>query len=317
MNPLSFALRKLLASIPLLIGVTFVSFLLMVYLGPDISYVIVGKNATPEEIERVRHLLGYDQPFLMRYLQFLQELITLDFGNAFFSGEPVSTLLARSIPISLALLLPGFVLGNAAGIALAMVATRHRGRWPDRLIMGVSVIGMSISFLIAVIVFQILFSSNAGLGWFPVQGWRVDSVGDYLYYVFVPTVATIFVTVGYNTRFYRAVLVEEFDRDHVRTGRAYGAGEARLLAGHVLRNCAIPIITRIVFSIPLIVVSGSLILEKYFNVPGVGRVAFDAIASGDQPVLKAIVSLTAVLFVLMQALAEILYVAFDPRVKLA
>jgi peptide/nickel transport system permease protein len=317
MNPLSFALRKLLASIPLLIGVTFVSFLLMVYLGPDISYVIVGKNATPEEIERVRHLLGYDQPFLMRYLQFLQELITLDFGNAFFSGEPVSTLLARSIPISLALLLPGFVLGNAAGIALAMVATRHRGRWPDRLIMGVSVIGMSISFLIAVIVFQILFSSNAGLGWFPVQGWRVDSVGDYLYYVFVPTVATIFVTVGYNTRFYRAVLVEEFDRDHVRTGRAYGAGEARLLAGHVLRNCAIPIITRIVFSIPLIVVSGSLILEKYFNVPGVGRVAFDAIASGDQPVLKAIVSLTAVLFVLMQALAEILYAAFDPRVKLA
>jgi peptide/nickel transport system permease protein len=317
MNPLSFALRKLLASIPLLIGVTFVSFLLMVYLGPDISYVIVGKNATPEEIERVRHLLGYDQPFLMRYLQFLQELITLDFGNTFFSGEPVSTLLARSIPISLALLLPGFVLGNAAGIALAMVATRHRGRWPDRLIMGVSVIGMSISFLIAVIVFQILFSSNAGLGWFPVQGWRVDSVGDYLYYVFVPTVATIFVTVGYNTRFYRAVLVEEFDRDHVRTGRAYGAGEARLLAGHVLRNCAIPIITRIVFSIPLIVVSGSLILEKYFNVPGVGRVAFDAIASGDQPVLKAIVSLTAVLFVLMQALAEILYAAFDPRVKLA
>jgi peptide/nickel transport system permease protein len=212
--------------------------------------------------------------------------------------------------------IPGFVLGNVFGILLALFAASRRGSWVDKTIMGFSAVGMSISFLIAIIAFQLVLSSSWGLGWFPVRGWNIASPLDYLRYVTVPTLATVFVALGYNTRFYRAVIVEELSRDHVRTAKAFGVPPAKILAVHVLKNCMIPIITRIVFSIPLIVISGSLLLETYFGIPGVGKVAFDAITTGDQPVLKAVVGWTAILFVFAQLLADILYRMADPRVSL-
>jgi peptide/nickel transport system permease protein len=313
---LQYTVRKLLAGIPLILGVTFVSFLLMVYFGPDQTYVLLGKNPTAAAIAELRAQLGYDQPFLLRYVDYLREILTLDFGFSNSTGEKVSTLLGRTIPVSLALVMPGFVLGNLVALLLALVAANHRSGWVDKLIMGFSVVGMSISFLIVVIAFQIVFSSSYGLGIFPVRGWNVHSLGDYFAYVAVPTMASVFVALGYNTRFYRSVIVEELTRDHVRTARAFGVPPARLLYRNVLKNCLIPIITRIVFSIPLIVISGALIIETYFGIPGVGKVTFDAITAGDQPVLKAVVGLTALLFVLAQLFTDILYRAVDPRVSL-
>ncbi len=316
MEMLQYALRKLITGIPLILGVTLISFLLMVYFGPDKTYDLIGKNATPEQIAEIRHQLGYDRPFLTRYLEYLKELVTLDFGYSDSTGERVSSILKRTIPISLALVLPGFVLGNLLGIALALAAAWYRGRWLDKLIMGGSVVGMSVSFLIVIIAFQILLSSNYGLGWFPVRGWNVYDFGDYLRYVTVPTLATVFVALGYNTRFYRAVFVEEMGRDHVRTARAFGTPPAELLFKHVLKNALIPIITRIMFSIPFVVISGALLIESYFGIPGVGLVTYDAITTGDQPVLKAVVGLTAALFVLVLILNDILYKVVDPRVSL-
>ena len=225
-------------------------------------------------------------------------------------------MLSRSIPISLALVTPGFILGNLLGLLLALVAAYHRSGLIDKLIMGFAVIGMSISFLIVIIAFQILLSSSYGLNLFPVRGWNVHSVQDYIMYVTVPTLASVFVTLGYNTRFYRAVIVEEMTRDHVRTARAFGVPPVKVLYKHILKNAAIPIITRIMFSIPLVVVSGSLLIESYFGIPGVGKVTFDAITTGDQPVLKAVVGLTAILFVLTLLVTDILYRAVDPRVSL-
>jgi len=316
MELLQYTLRKLVAGIPLIVGVTFISFLLMVYFGPDQTYVLLGKNPTAQEIAELRAQLGYDQPFLVRYLDYLRELVTLDFGFSNSTGESVSGLLGRTIPVSLALIMPGFVLGNLVAIVLALVAANHRSGWIDKSIMGLSVVGMSISFLIVVIAFQIIFSSSYGLGLFPVRGWKAGTPGEYLSYIAVPTMATVFVALGYNTRFYRSVIVEELTRDHVRTARAFGVPPARLLYRNVLKNCLIPIITRIVFSIPLIVISGALIVETYFGIPGVGKVTFDAITTGDQPVLKAVVGLTALMFVLAQLVTDVLYRAVDPRVSL-
>ena len=147
------------------------------------------------------------------------------------------------------------------------------------------------------------------------RGWRVDSFGDYLYYAAVPTLALVLVTLGYNTRFYRAVFIEESGNDHIATARAFGTSQAAILWKHVLKNSMVPIITRVLFSIPLVVISGSLLIETYFGIPGVGRVTFDAITSGDQPVLKAVVGLTAVAFVILQLLAELAYRALDPRLR--
>lgn len=314
MEFLQYTLRKLAGGIPLILGVTLVSFVLMVYFGPDKTYELLSKNPTAEEIAQVRAQLGYDQPFWLRYGTYLKELATLDFGYSDSTGERVGAILQRTLPISLLLLAPGFVLGNLLGIVLGLVAAWHRGGWIDKAIMGFAVIGMSISFLVVIIAFQVLF--GVVLGWFPVRGWNVHDLGSYLHHVTVPTLASVFVALGYNTRFFRAVLVEEMQRDHVRTARAFGAGAVENLWKNVLMNAMIPIVTRIMFSIPLVVVSGSLLIESYFGIPGVGKVTFDAITSGDQPILKAVVGLTAVMFVLILIVNDILYRAFDPRVAL-
>lgn len=316
MEILQYALRKLLAGLPLLLGVTLLSFTLMVHFGPDKTYDLLGKNPTAQQIAEIRHELGYDRPFFERYAEYLVQLATLDLGNSDSTGEKVTRLLARSIPISLALELPGFVLGNLLGIALALLAAFYRGRWADKLIMGMAVVGMSISFLIVIFAFQIWFCTSYGLDWFPVRGWNVNGPGEYLRHIAVPTLATVFVALGYNTRFYRAVIVEEMNRDHVRTARAFGAPPARLLYRDILKNCAIPIITRVMFTIPSIVIGGALLIETAFGIPGVGKVTYEAIVSGDQPVLKAVVGLTAALFVITLLVSDILYRTVDPRVSL-
>lgn len=310
MRPLA---RKLLQGLLLVLGVTLISFLLMVWFGPDQTYTLIGKNSSPEEIAEVRRQLGYDEPFVLRYGRYLADLATLDLGVSNASGESVRGLLARTVPVSLALMIPGFLLGNLLGIALGLVSAQRRGGWIDRLITTVSVTGMSISFLVVLIAFQVLLSTPYGLNLFPVRGWQVTGIGSYLSYVTVPTLALLFVTVGYNTRFYRALFIEESGRDHIRAARAFGASEAVILWKHVLKNSMVPIITRVMFSIPLVVISGSLLIESYFGIPGIGQATFEAITSGDQPVLKAVVGLTAVAFVVIQVLTELLCRRLDPR----
>ena len=307
-------LHKIIHGLLLILGVTFISFLLMVWFGPDQTYTLIGKNATASQIAEVRHQLGYDQPFTRRYLDYLVELFTLDLGASNSSGEPVSSILKRTLPVSLALMLPGFIIGNLLGIALGLVAAFRRGTWSDRLITGLSVTGMSISFLIIIIALQVLLSTPYGLNLFQARGWQVDGLSSYLAYVTVPTLSLIMVTLGYNTRFYRAVFVEESSREHIRTARAFGASPATLMWRHVLKNSLVPVTTRFMFSIPLVVISGSLLIETYFGIPGIGKVSFDAITSGDQPVLKAVVGLTAVAFVLLQVVADVIYRLVDPRI---
>lgn len=312
---MQYVLRKLLTGIPLVLGVTLVSFALMVYFGPDMTYQLLGKNPTAEQIIEVRHQLGYDQSFVQRYATYLGEIVRLDFGNT-SSGESVRVLLAKTIPVSLILILPGFLLGHLIGILLALAAAVWRGRWPDKLIMAIAVIGMSVSFLIVIIAFQILLCSSDGLDLFPVRGWNAQTLPDYLRHVAVPTLATTFVALGYETRFYRSVIVEEMTRDYVRTARAFGLPASRIFMRSILKNCLIPIITRIMFSIPQVAIGGSLLIESYFGIPGIGKATYEAIVTGDQPVLKAVVSLTAILFVFVMLLTDILYRAVDPRVSL-
>jgi len=306
--------RRLLYGIPLVLGVTFISFLLMVYFGPDKTYELVGKNPTAEQIAEVRHALGYDRPFLVRYGDYLRQLATFDLGLSDSTGEPVAAILTRTLPVSIMLVVPGFLLGNVLGLALGLATAWHRGKWLDKLVMSASVVGMSISFLVIIIGLQVLLCTPYGLDIFPARGWEVDDPASYLYFVTVPTLALVLVTLGYNTRFYRAIMADEIERDHIRTLRAYGAGPLELLFRHVLKNSLVPVLTRFMFSVPFVLISGSLLLESYFGIPGVGLVTFNAITSGDQPILKAVVGLTGVLFVLALTVNDMLYTLVDPRV---
>jgi peptide/nickel transport system permease protein len=313
-RPLAFLLRALVRGLLLILGVTLISFLLMVHFGPDQTFTLIGKNASEQQIREVRRQLGYDRPFIPRYADYLAGLFTLELDSSRSTGEPVRRILGRTAPVTLALVLPGFVLGNLLGIALAMIAAWHRGRWLDRLISGASVAGMSVSFLMIVIVLQVLLCTPYGLNLFPARGWEVTGPASYFEHVTVPTLALLLATLGYNIRFYRAVFAEEIGQDHIRTSIAFGATPLELMGRHVLKNSLAPLITRVMFSLPLILVSGSLLLETYFGIPGLGKVMFDAITNGDQPVLKAVVGLTAVLFVLAQLLTDLLYRLVDPRV---
>jgi peptide/nickel transport system permease protein len=220
------------------------------------------------------------------------------------------------VPVTFALSLPGFILGEVLAIIIALFAAFYRGRWQDKLVMMFSVVGMSISLLIIVIAFQILFCSTYGLNLFPVTGWSMDTLSDYLSYVAVPTLVTVFVSLGYNARFFRAVIVEEMGRDHIRTAMAYGCPPLKLLFKHVLKNCMVPIITRTVFSIPYLFIGGSLVIEGYFSIPGIGLSTYQAITSGDQPLMKALVGVTAVAYVMCLIVTDVLYQVFDPRISL-
>jgi peptide/nickel transport system permease protein len=312
---LGYLLRKLLHSLSLILGVTLVSFVLMVYFGPDQTYKLLGKSASAEHIQEIRQQLGYDRPFIRRYGEYLGNLFTLQLGASNSNGEAVSDILKRTLPVTLALLVPGFILGNLFGVALGLLAAWHRNRWIDRIISSASIAGMSTSFLIIIIVLQVLLCTPYGLNWFPARGWQVTGLASYLNYVTVPSLSLVLITLGYNTRFFRAIFLEESGREHIRAARAFGASPAQLMGRHVLKNSLPPLLTRVLFSIPLIIVSGSLLLETYFGIPGMGKITFDAITNGDQPVLKAVVGLTAIMFVMVQSLADMSYRLVDPRVS--
>lgn len=309
-----YLLRKLVYSLLLIFGVTLLSFVLMVYFGPDQTYSLLGKSATAGQIQDLHQQLGYDQPFINRYGGYLGDLLTLQLGASNSTGEAVKDILKRTLPVTLALVIPGFILGNLLGVVLGLFAAWHRNRWIDRIITGASVAGLSISFLIIIIALQVLLCTPFGLNLFPARGWQVTTLGSYLNYVTVPTLCLVLVALGYNTRFFRAVFVEESSREHIRAARAFGASPAQLMCRHVLKNSLPPLLTRIMFSIPLIIVSGGLLLESYFGIPGIGKTTFDAITNGDQPVLKAVVVLTAVMFIVVQFLADLSYRLADPRV---
>jgi len=307
-------LRKTLYSFSLLLGVSFISFMLMVYFGPDRSYSLAGKNPSQSQLEEIRTQLGYDRPMLSRYGQYLRQLSSLDLGRSESSGKLVTTLISETLPVSLQLLLPGFLLGNLIALLLAMVTAWYRQQWPDRLLTSLSMVGVSISFIIVVFALSVWLSTPQGLNLFPSRGWRVDGISSWFTYATVPSLALIFATVFFNLRFYRALLIDEMEQDYIRTAKAYGAGPAGILVTEALPNILIPVLTRLLFSLPAIMVSGSLVLESFFGIPGIGKLSYDAIINADQPVLNAVVSLSAILIIIVSWLLDILYPRLDPRI---
>lgn len=298
----------------LLAGVTLLSFVLIVWAGPDPAYGLAGKNPSAAQIAEIRAELGHDRPFLARYAAYLKDLATLDLGRSQASGESVRAILARALPVTLALMLPPFIIGHLAAIFLGLHAAWHRGRPRDRLITGASVVGMSVSYVVIIIAFQTLLSASHGLGLFPVRGWSMSDPLTYLHYETVPALCILFVTLGYNTRFYRALFAETMSEPHVRTSLSFGAAPARVMFTDVLRPALGPVLVQVFYSLPLIIIGGSLLIESHFGIPGAGLVTFDAIVNGDRPVLKAIVGLTAVLFCLARVATDWLHGRADPRV---
>lgn len=309
----AFILRRLWQMLPTMLGVVVLVFILFNWVGGDPAYILAGKVSSAEQIVNIRRQLGIDQPYSVQLWIFLKQIATFDFGNSWSTGESVAHILATRIGPSLTVMLPMTVLETVIAIALALATAFVRGSLTDRAVMVACTFGMSISILVYMIVFQYWFAFK--WGWFPVQGWGDGFGENLLRYAPLPILIGLVVGVAPTLRLFRTFVLDEVGQDYVRTARAKGVSERRVVWVHVLRNAAIPIITYVMANLPGLLI-GVFLLENFFSVPGIGREVIQAVDRSDFPVIKAVTVYVAAATMIFNLLADLLYKAADPRVQL-
>jgi len=309
----AYLIRRLWQMLPTLLGVVLLVFFLFKKFGADPVQTLVGLSATPQEIVQMRAQLGLDQPWWVQLGNFLQGIVTFDWGNSWATKEPVAHLLATRLPATLTVTLPILVLDTLVAIPIALGVAYLRGSLTDRAVMIATTVALSISFLVYVIVGQYVFGFQ--LGWFPVQGWSDSTLHNLATFAPLPVLMAVAVGVSPQTRLYRSFFLDELGQDYVRTARAKGLTEPAVLLRHVLRNALIPILTNVGLALPGILV-GSFLIEVFFSIPGLGRETYLAVNRSDYPVIQAVTIYVAVLTMLVNLLTDLLYRAVDPRVVL-
>lgn len=308
-----YALRRLLQMIPTLLGVIFLIYFLFGWVGGDPAYVLAGKISSPEQIANIRKQLGVDEPWWVQIGIFIRQVFTGDFGASWSTNEAVSSILSSRLGPSLTLLVPLTIIETVVAIALALAVVRVRGSLTDRTVMILCTVSMSISILVYIIVFQYGLAYKLGL--FPVQGWGDGFAENLFHYSLLPILIMLVVGLAPNLRLYRTFFLDEINQYYVRTARAKGLSERRILWVHVLRNAAIPIMTHVVSGLPVLLV-GAFLIERFFSIPGIGREVILAVERSDFPVVKAVTIYVAMATMLFNLLADLLYKWADPRVQL-
>ena len=309
----AYIVRRLWQMVPTLLGVMLLVFVLFNWVGGDPAYVLAGKISNQEQIDNIRRQLGVDQPYWVQLGIFIKQVLTADFGASWSTNERVSSILATRLGPSLTVTLPLLVLDTLISVGLALGVAYVRGSLTDRLVMIACTVGLSISILVYIIVFQYLFAYK--LGWFPVQGWGDGFAENLLRYSTLPVIILLVVSIAPSLRLYRTFVLDEINQDYVRTARAKGVSENRIMWIHVLRNASIPIITNLMASLPGLLL-GAFLIERFFSIPGIGREVLLAVERSDFPVIKAITVYVAFATILSNLLADLMYKAVDPRVQL-
>jgi peptide/nickel transport system permease protein len=310
---LTYFLRRLLQMIPTLIGVVLLVFFLFKYFGGDPAEILGGLQATPEQIESIRTELGLNEPVRVQLWMFVTKVVTFDWGSSWATREPVLEIFKSRLPATLTVMIPILLLEVVFGIVAGMAVAYVRGSLTDRAVMIVCTIAMSISFLVYVILGQYVFAFQ--LGWFPVQGWSSSLTTNLIKFAPLPVFLAVAVSLGPYTRLYRSFFLDEINQDYVRTARAKGVGESRILFVHVLRNAMIPILTNVATHLPSVFI-GSFLIEVFFSIPGLGREVYTAVNRSDYPVIEAVTVYLAVLTMAINLLTDLLYKVVDPRVVL-
>jgi len=309
----AYVIRRLWQMVPTMLGVILLVFFLFNWVGGDPAYVLAGKISNQEQIDNIRRQLGVDQPYYVQLGIFVKQVLTADFGASWSTNERVSNILATRLGPSLTVVVPLLVIDTLISIGLALAVAYVRGSLTDRMVMILCTIGLSISILVYIIVFQYVFAYR--LGWFPVQGWG-DSLFENLFvFSALPILIALAVSIAPSLRLYRTFVLDEINQDYVRTARAKGLGENRIMWVHVLRNASIPIITNLMAALPGLLL-GSFLIERFFSIPGIGREVILAVERSDFPVIKAITVYVAFATILSNLLADLMYKAVDPRVQL-
>lgn len=309
----AYLFRRLWQMVPTLIGVILLVFFLFKYFGGDPGVMLAGKIASAEKIADIRRQLGLDQSVLQQLWIFVKQVLTLDFGRSWSTNEPVTPMILQRVPVTLTLMLQVWLLDAVIAVVLAVAVAWRRGSLTDRAIMGICTAAMSVSLLLYVILGQYLFGRV--LDWFPVSGWSDNLWDNLATYAPLPVLLMLLVSLSPSLRLYRSFIVEETQHDYVRTARAKGASERRVMLVHVLRNAAVPIVTNLGLQLPGLFV-GSFIIEKVFSIPGLGAEIINAVQRSDLPVIKALTIYMALLTMLANLAVDVLYKWLDPRVEL-
>ena len=309
----AYIVRRLWQMIPTLLGVILLVFILFNWVGGDPAYVLAGKISSAEQIENIRRQLGVDQPYIVQLGIFIKQVLTGDFGASWSTNEAVSHIMATRLGPSLTVLVPLLIISTVVAIGLALGVAYVRGSLTDRAVMIVCTVGLSISILVYIIVFQYFFAYK--LGWFPVQGWGDSFWQNLVVYASLPILIGLVVSIAPDLRLFRTFVLDEINADYVRTARAKGLSENRIMWVHVLRNASIPIITHVMAQLPGLLI-GAFLIERFFSIPGIGREVILAVERSDFPVIKAITVYVAVATMIFTLLADLMYKAVDPRVQL-
>jgi peptide/nickel transport system permease protein len=310
---LAYTLRRLWQFVPTLAGVVLLVFFLFNWVGGDPAYLLAGKIPNPETIANIRKQLGVDEPYAVQLWIFVKQVLSGDFGVSWSTNERVSEIFASRLGPSLTVLVPLLAISTLLGMAAAMLVAYVRGSLTDRAVMIACTVGQSISILVYILVFQYLLAYQ--LGWFPVQGWGVTFIDNLLRYAVLAIIVGVAVSLAPDIRLYRTFFLDEINQDYVRTARAKGLSERRVMWVHVLRNAAIPIVTNVLLQLPGLL-AGAFLIERFFGIPGIGREVILAVERSDFPIIKAVTVYVAVATMVINLLADLLYKAIDPRVVL-
>lgn len=320
----SYVVRRVLYNIPIYLVIVMVVMAMLRINDPVSAY--LSKNATEAERALKEAEFGLDQPFLVQYFQMLKSIVTLDFSSKSWYQETntVGQVIGPSILPSLMITIPALLFSTMIAIVVALIAAANRGRAIDRGLMFIAVVGMSVSFLVFIILGQYFgafwLTEKTGLDLFAVR-YDADRLSgnlpaDWVKYFLLPVMISVVVSMGYDTRFYRTVIVEQTNADYIRTAKAKGCSQGRVMFIHLLRNAMIPIITRVMITMPFLIV-GSLLLEVYFSIPGMGATLLTHMQNKDFAVTQTIVAILAAIFILSNILTDVLYAIVDPRVRLS
>ena len=310
---LDYITRRVWQFVPTLLGVVLLVFIVFNWVGGDPAYLLAGKIANPAQIENIRRQLGVDQPYYVQLWIFVKQIVTGDFGASWATNEKVSDIFATRIGPSLTILVPMLLISTVIAMAAAMLVAYFRGTLLDRTIMIACTVGQSISILVYIIVLQYVLGYE--FGWFPVQGWSGDFWQNLLRYSALPVIVGVVVSLAPDIRLYRTFFLDEINQDYVRTARAKGLDESRVMAVHVLRNAAIPLVTNVLIQLPALL-TGAFLIERFFSIPGIGREVILAVERSDFPVIKAVTVYVAIATMFVNLTADLVYKAIDPRVEL-
>ena len=311
---LAYIVRRVLATIPVMAVVALFVFSLL-YIAPgDPAAVIAGEQATPDDVARIRQSLGLDRPFVVRFGEWVWQILHGDLGTSIFTNLPVTTMMAQRFEPTLSLMAITLVLAIVIAVPIGVLAAWKAGTFIDRVIMAFAVFGFSVP--VFVIGYLLAFVFALELEWLPVQGYTPLAEGfwPWLTNLILPATALGCVYIALIARTTRAAMLDVLQEDYIRTARAKGIGQRGVLFVHALKNASVPIMTVIGIGIALLI-GGAVVTESVFAIPGLGRLTVDAILRRDYPLIQGLVLLFSFVYVLVNLVIDLIYTVLDPRIR--